>query len=169
MDRVVAINRALNEAAKNKDGTRKTSLPVSVVRLTMGQALRDLSRAYVGASDVQVRALDSARLPLEAKLRETPQSGDVPIVEFERIRVLVNRAYTESFGVLGPRANAASLGQELIDSLSRLPDTLGTAVGAAAGFVGDTAGSIVGGLLAGLWPLLLAAIVTLVVKGKLKI
>lgn len=172
MDRVVEINRALNAVAKNKDGTRRLTVPSGPLRAAVGIALRDANAGYKLAARYPVSTvdLDKARKRLEYWYQSLEPGGEVQVKDFDANRGKISQIYIELAGIDGQlnAPNRPGLGAELIASLSRLPDTLGTAIGATAGFIGDTAGSIVGGLLAGLWPLLVLVGVVLVVGGKFK-
>ena len=162
--RIVEVERALNAAAKNRDGSQRESLPVASVRKIAGAAIADADASIKRGREMGLNVGDllSARIELAAWRDSIPVIGDLPIAVFRSNRPRISRVYIEMAGLLRNVPGGLSLGSELIASVQRLPDTLATAakataaaVTATAGFVGDTAGALAGGLLAGLWPLLL--------------
>jgi hypothetical protein len=136
---------------------------VGQAKVAIGEALSALGRAYAlpGRTAEVGRALDRARIPLEAWFAEIRGVGDATDykAEFAARRNLVTRAYVETFAssgdpnVVAPRT--ASIADELQSGFRELPRDLGKAIGTVATGVGETAGNVLGGLFSGLGPVVL--------------
>jgi len=151
---------------------------VAQVKIAIGEALNALGRAYMmtGINAVGRRALDSARLPLEAFYREVSPVPDqvggepTPYVLGSK-RLIIERAYVEIAGVGGVIAakNTVSFVAELKTSASETLKNIGEGLGAVASGAGDAAGTLLGGLLSGLGPvfvLVLAIVIYFAAKRR---